>query len=116
MEDNVAAALCYALGILTGVLFLFLEPYNRNREIKFHAFQSIFFGASWLVAAILMSIIGTMVAFVPYVGWIVSLVLWTLIPLGFLGIWGLLIYKAYNKEHWLLPVIGPLAEKQAYSS
>ena len=116
MEDHVAAAICYALGILTGVLFLFLEPYNRNREIKFHAFQSIFFAASWIVVAIAMSIIGTMVVFVPYIGWAISLALWFVVPLGFLAVWILLMYKAYNKEHWVLPIIGPMAEKQAYSS
>ena len=116
MEDNVAGALCYVLGVLTGVLFLFLEPYNKNREIKFHAFQAIFFWAGAVVATIATSIIGTLVAFLPYIGWIISLLLWTLIPLGVFGIWALLIYKAYNKEHWLLPILGPLAEKQAYTS
>ena len=116
MEDNVAGALCYVLGVLTGVLFLFLEPYNKNREIKFHAFQAIFFWAGAVVATIATSIIGTLVAFLPYIGWIISLLLWTLIPLGVFGVWALLIYKAYNKEHWLLPILGPLAEKQAYTS
>src|ERR1700679_1592528 len=43
MEENVASALCYALGWITGVLFLVLEPYNKNRTVRFHAFQSIFF-------------------------------------------------------------------------
>jgi len=28
-------------------------------------------------------------------------------------IWVFLIYKAYNREKFLLPIIGPLAEKQA---
>ena len=42
MTDNAASALCYALGIITGVLFLVLPPYNQNRTVRFHAFQSIF--------------------------------------------------------------------------
>jgi uncharacterized membrane protein len=25
----------------------------------------------------------------------------------------MLMYKAYNRERWVLPVIGPMAEKQA---
>ena len=40
LTDNVAAALCYALGLITGILFLVLAPYNQNRTIRFHAFQS----------------------------------------------------------------------------
>src|ERR1700688_195943 len=31
LEENTARALCYLLGLLTGVLFLVLEPYNKNR-------------------------------------------------------------------------------------
>src|ERR1700704_3330868 len=42
MADNVAGALCYALGLITGILFLVLAPYNKNPYVKFHAFQSIF--------------------------------------------------------------------------
>lgn len=113
LSDNAASALCYALHILTGVLFLVLEPYNRNKNIRFHAFQSIFFGISVFVCLIGVSLVGTLIAFLPYVGWILSLVMWTLIPLGFFVVWVMLMYKAYNNERWVLPLIGPLAEKQA---
>ncbi len=58
MTDNMAAALCYALGFITGILFLVLAPYNQNREIRFHAFQSIFLNIAWFVALwIIVSII-----------------------------------------------------------
>ena len=111
-----ASTLCYILGVLTGVLFLFLEPYNRNRNVRFHAFQSIFFGIGVFVLSIGLSIVGTMVAFLPYIGWIISLVLWLFVPLAIFVVYIMLMYKAYNKERWVLPVIGPIAEKQAYSS
>jgi uncharacterized membrane protein len=32
---------------------------------------------------------------------------------GFFFLWLFLMYKAYNKEKFVLPIIGPLAEKQA---
>src|SRR5579872_1694089 len=47
LTDNSAAALCYLFGLITGILFLVLAPYNQNRNIKFHAFQSIFFHLGW---------------------------------------------------------------------
>src|SRR6478752_2124403 len=50
LDENVAAALCYLLGVLTGVLFLVIEPYSRNRVIRFHAFQSIF---AWIAAIVI---------------------------------------------------------------
>jgi len=53
---NMASALCYLFGWLTGVLFLVLEPYNKNRTVRFHAFQSIFLNvgiiAVWIVIGI----------------------------------------------------------------
>src|SRR4051794_28351354 len=42
LSDNVAGALCYLCGFITGIIFLVLAPYNRNRLVRFHAFQSIF--------------------------------------------------------------------------
>src|ERR1700731_1582662 len=49
MTDNMAGALCYLFGFITGILFLVLAPYNQNRNIRFHAFQSIFLNVAWVV-------------------------------------------------------------------
>src|SRR3954451_17071955 len=56
LTENVAAALCYALGLITGILFLILTPYNRNPVIRFHAFQSIFLNVVCVVASIVLNI------------------------------------------------------------
>jgi len=110
MSDNVASALCYALGLITGILFLVLAPYNQNRLIRFHAFQSIFLNAAW----ILFWIVETTIAIVMpwYVMTVVSLI-GLLVALGFLALWLVLMFKAYNNEKLKLPIIGDLAEKQA---
>src|SRR5271165_5245073 len=49
MADNVASTLCYALGFITGILFLVLAPYNQNRTVRFHAFQSIFLSVGFII-------------------------------------------------------------------
>src|ERR1035441_9662607 len=48
MADNVASALCYLVGLITGIIFLVLAPYNKNPVIRFHAFQSIFMNVAWI--------------------------------------------------------------------
>jgi uncharacterized membrane protein len=113
LADNMASALCYLLGVLTGVLFLVLEPYNRNRTIRFHAFQSIFIWVAWIVAMIVLSVISAIFREIPYLGAMINTLLYLGLSLGMLVLWLLLMYKAYNNERWVLPVIGPLAEKQA---
>ncbi len=113
LTDNMAAALCYALLVLTGVLFLMLEPYNRNKTIRFHAFQSIFAWIAMVVVSIGVSIISMILLPIPFLGAMLSLLLHGIVYLGFFILWLLLMYKAYNNERWVLPIVGPLAEKQA---
>jgi uncharacterized membrane protein len=113
MEENMACALCYVLGLLTGVLFLVLAPYNQNRLVRFHAFQSIFLNIAWIAIFIAISIVSIVLLPIPFLGAIFSLLLHMIAGLGVFILWLMLMYKAYNKERWVLPIIGPLAEKQA---
>ena len=112
MTNNMAAALCYLAGLITGILFLVLEPYNKDKTIRFHAFQSIFFNVAVIIFDILVSIVVRILFEVPFLGWLAVLV-WPLIGLCFFLVWLFLMYKAYNGEKFKLPIIGDLAEKQA---
>jgi len=115
MDENVAAALCYLLGVLTGILFLVLEPYNRNPVIRFHAFQSIFVWIAAIVLGMAVSVLAYPIAALPFIGWLIDILLWLAFSLGVVGLWLFLMYKAYNRERFVLPVIGIWAEKQARS-
>jgi uncharacterized membrane protein len=112
MDDNVAGALCYLGGFITGILFLVLEPYNRRPFVRFHAFQSIFFCVAWIVLAMVLRIPFVILGAISHV-WLIFLPLRMLFGLvGFL-LWLFCMYKAYNREWFQLPIIGPLAAKQA---
>ena len=113
LDENMACALCYLLGLLTGILFLVLEPYNKNRLIRFHAFQSIFLNIAWIAVFIALSIVSMVLLPIPFLGAMLSIILHLGASLGLFILWLMLMYKAYNRERWVLPVIGPLAEKQA---
>jgi uncharacterized membrane protein len=113
MTDNMAAALCYLLGPITGVLFLVLEPYNKNKTIRFHAFQSIFVFVGLFAVGIVITILSILLVAIPLIGWIFGTMLHLAFGLGCFVLWLVLMYKAYNNEKWVTPVVGPLAEKQA---
>jgi uncharacterized membrane protein len=113
MNDNLAGALCYLLGFITGILFLVLAPYNQNRTIRFHAFQSIFLNIAWFAAYIVVSIISLAFRVIPVLGAFVTIVLHLALFLAFVIIWFYLLFKTYNGEKVVLPVIGPFADKQA---
>jgi uncharacterized membrane protein len=104
LDDNVASALCYVLGLITGILFLVLEPYSKNPAIRFHAFQSIFLNLACIGASIVVDAV------------LDALHLDALYPLVTLALLGLAVYtlvQAYQGKTIVLPVIGPLAQAQA---
>ena len=116
LAPNVAGALAYVT-IIPAILFLVMEPYNKDRFIRFHAFQSIIFGVVWIVLWFGLFIIHLVLALIPVVGWILALilalVLWLVLGLGGFVLWIFLVYKAYNNEKFMLPVIGKFADQQA---
>ena len=94
LPKNTAAALCYLLGWVTGIVFLLIE--KEDKFVRFHAMQSV------VVFGIL-----TLASFVPVVGWILSPFL---MLAGFI-LWLVLMVKAYQGEEFELPIVGKLARQ-----
>jgi uncharacterized membrane protein len=107
MADNVAGMLAYVT-IIPAIIFLVIEPYNKNRFIRFHSFQCLFFAVAWTVLWIALSI----VAHIPILGWL-TILIWPLVGLAGLVIWVILLLKANGNQMYKLPIIGDMAEKQA---
>lgn len=112
MEENLASALCYIP--IVGLIFLVMEPYNRNKTIRFHAFQSIFYWIACVVLSIGLGIVSAILyAALPYgVGSSIGLLL-RLVQLAFVVGWIFMAVKAYQRSRFVMPIIGPMAEKQA---
>ncbi len=96
LEVNLAAALSYVLGWVTGLIFFVIE--KESKYVKFHAMQSIIFSVAWTILSMLLvvTVVGPM--FLGIVG---------------LVVWVICIIKAYSGEMFKLPVIGDMAEKIA---
>lgn len=103
LPENTAAALCYLFGLVTGIIFLVLEPYSKNKLIRFHAFQSIFLNVAVIIVVWALAIV---------LPWSVH-VLISLLDLGFFVLWIYLMVQTYQGKKIALPVIGDLAAKQA---
>jgi len=101
LSDNAAGALAYVT-IIPAIIFLIVEPYNRNSYIRFHSWQSIFLG----IAAFAVNIVLTAI---PILGWILI----PFVMLAFLVVWVIVLLKALKGERYKLPIIGNYAEKQA---
>jgi uncharacterized membrane protein len=106
LTENVAAALCYLFGFITGIIFLVLAPYNASKFVRFHAFQSIFLNVAWIVVSIAFGMLSIM-------SHGILALLWPFLCLAFFLTWLYIMYTAFSNKKVKLPLIGDLAEKQA---
>ncbi|HEY2433620.1 MAG TPA: hypothetical protein VGI12_13170 [Vicinamibacterales bacterium] len=100
LEANLAAALTYLVGFVTGIIFLVVE--KENRFVRFHALQSILVFAALVAIDILVQI-------VPILGALVFVVV--ILPASAI-LWLLLMFKAYQGEEFRLPVVGKIAAER----
>ena len=112
LAPNLAGALTYVLGLITGIVFLVLEPYKYNRFVRFHAVQSILFCVAAIAFSIAWSILVDVMVSIS--GWtaVALTPLGLVISLGFFLFWLFLMYQAYSQREFRIPVIGALAAKQ----
>jgi uncharacterized membrane protein len=100
LATNLASALSYLF--IPAIIFLVMEPYNKDRTIRFHSFQALFLGVASIIGHIVLGM-------VPFIGWII-------LPFFSLAVFIVAVVaaiKAYQGSKIMLPVIGAMAEKQA---
>lgn len=101
LDANLAAALSYLFGFVSGAIFLLIE--RENRFVRFHAMQSLLaFGGITLVWLLLSA--------VPFLG--IVLGVFVIIPASAI-LWLVLMFKAYQGEEFKLPIVGPAAAERA---
>ena len=113
MTDNVASALCYVLGLITGIIFLVIAPYNQNKTVRFHAFQSIFMHVAVIAIWFALGIVFSIMFHIMHSLTLLGMVIYPVLGLAIFGLWVYLIVSAYQGRTVVLPIIGPLAQQQA---
>jgi uncharacterized membrane protein len=111
MEENVAGLLCYMFGWVSGLIFLLID---QRPLIKFHAAQSIAFNISffavwivfWVISMTLTVVTAAMHFPIGFLSFFLAPVIW----IAFIVTWIFLMYKAYNREKFKLPIIGNIVE------
>jgi uncharacterized membrane protein len=107
LSPNVAGALAYLLGPITGIIFLVIE--KNDPFVRFHAMQSTVLWVAWFIASIVLSVLS---GAIPIIGWIFGLLLSIVMMIGGVVLWLLLMFKAYQGQEWELPWVGQFARKQ----
>jgi uncharacterized membrane protein len=111
LADNLAGALAYLF--IPAALFLLVEPYRKNRFIRFHSLQSLLVALAGVVAVAVLRLLSLVLHFIPVLGEFVILLGALVVFLGGLVLWVVLVIKALQGEMFKLPFLGDLAEAQA---
>jgi uncharacterized membrane protein len=104
LKKEVAAVLVTLLGptIVVPILFLLIE---KDEFVRFWAMQSLVTSVIYLVVLWGIGIFAFTIILAPFVAFING----ALMLLGFV-LWLLYIYKAWQGERWVVPVIGKIAQ------
>lgn len=112
LSDNAAGAIAY-LTIVPAIIFLLVEPFNKNPFVRFHSFQCLFLCATAIVVDIGLGILLAILTFMlPMLGLVGVFGLW-LLSFFWLAVVVLCIIKAAQGARFQLPIIGAFAAKQA---
>ena len=114
LPENLAAALSYALGWITGLVFLLID---KRTYVRFHAAQSV---VVFLGLHILQAVLGAIFGmhwwtggFGSWAAFTAGALLLNLISLLTLVLWIVLMIKAFQGAHFKLPLAGDIAESLA---
>jgi len=110
LSDDAASGIAY-LTVIPAIIFLLVAPYNTNPKVKFHAWQNIFL----CIACVALYVVDLIFSMIPFVGWILGPLIGLVLGLGIFILWLICIIKAFQGQKFVIPYIGPLAEKQAGS-
>jgi uncharacterized membrane protein len=111
LPENVAGALSYLF--LPAIIFLLLQPYSKNRFVRFHSFQCLGACLAAVVVGAALRAVGFVLFFIPAFGPLFIVLVSMMVGLAFFIVWVVLIVKALQGERFKLPLVGEFADRQA---
>jgi uncharacterized membrane protein len=110
--ESIAGALAY-VSFIPAVIFLVLDPYNKNRFVRFHSVQCLLLWCAAAALAIALKLASVVLFIIPVLGPLLVLLVSMVVGLAAVVIWFVLVIKAFQGEMFKLPMLGDLAEQYA---
>ena len=108
-KDNLLAALAY-FTFVPAVVLLLLEPFNRNRFVRFHALQSLLLTGAVVVMGLALRVLFALLGLIPVLGYLLGWLSLAITAMGVVILWIVLLIKALQGERLKLPWIGNWAD------
>jgi uncharacterized membrane protein len=103
-KERLAAAIAY-LTLVPAAVVLLMPAFRSNRFVRFHAWQSLLLWGTFIVAMLVA------ILFSNFASVVVLLLLGILASLAMFFLWVVLSLKAWQGEHFKLPLFCVLAER-----
>jgi uncharacterized membrane protein len=110
LPENLAGALAY-LTFIPAIVFLVLDPYNKNRFVRYQSIQCLLLWVAMLAGAAIVKVIGLVVFLIPIAGPLLAFVIYVVAALAAVLVWIVLVVKSLQGEMFKLPLLGDLAER-----
>lgn len=107
MSPRTASLLCYVpwMGWIASVVILASPRFQKDRGVRFHAFQGLYLFVAWLLVEMVLDPI------LQYPDAAPLRIASKMLHLVILGAWIYMMVKTSHNETYSLPVIGELAER-----
>ena|SRR5579862_6609686 len=112
LPEPVAGALAYVT-FIPAIVFLVLDPYKKNPFVRFHSFQCLSLWGAGILIAIALKLAGLLLFIIPVLGPLLVVLVDTVVGLGAVVIWLVLVVKAFQGHMFKLPLLGDFAAQQA---
>src|SRR5215217_1586887 len=111
LDPRTASALAYLAGPFSGVLVLWAE--TANRDVRFHAWQSILALGGLVSLVIASCALALLALFLSATAMLVMIRVATALSVVLVIVWLICLWKAFAGGRWKLPLAGEYAERKA---
>ena len=110
VSRRTAAMLCYIplVGWIAAIVVLASPRFQRDRDLRFHAFQGIYL---FVVYLLVDWVVAPMFHLMPRSGWKFGVAVGSLLHLTVFLAWVWMIVKTSQEQFFSLPIVGELAER-----
>ena len=115
LPENIAGVFAY-LTFIPAIVFLVLEPFSKNRFVRFHSVQCLLLWAAAILFAIALKLASVVLFIIPVLGPLLVYLVSTVVALAAVVIWFVLVVKAFQGEMFKLPLLGNFAMQQTENS
>jgi uncharacterized membrane protein len=112
LSEPIAGALAY-FTFIPAIVFLLLEPYNRNRFVRFHSVQCLLLWGAGILLAIALKLVTVLLYIIPVLGPLLVVLVSALVGFGAVVLWLVLVVKAFQGVMFQLPLLGEYATRHA---